>query len=157
MNRLKYLFAICIAITALNFEALNAATVIEEERAKTNIVEELKELGQFRDGVLHVSATEAALLLKEKDNIRVLDVRTGFEYDRGHIEGAVQINYYWFGFEEKLATLDKETSWLVHCKSGVRSGKTLPLMKKAGFKSIIHMDGGINSWRDAKLPVASAK
>ena len=53
--------------------------------------------------------------------------------------------------------LDKETTWLVHCKSGVRSGKTLPLMKKLGFKSIIHMDGGINDWRAAELPVSTVK
>ena len=157
MNRLKSLFSILFIVIAINSSTLSAATSVEESVVKTNTSVYSKELGELRDGVLHVTASEAAQLLEEKPNIKVLDVRTGFEYNRGHIQDAVQINYYSFSFEKKLSMLDKETTWLVHCKSGVRSGKTLPLMKKLGFKSIIHMDDGINGWRAAKLPEMKVK
>ena len=114
--------------------------------------EQQEGIGELKNGVLHITAIEAAKLLEKDSNIKVLDVRTEFEYNRGHLEGAVQINYYWFGFRQKLAALDKEATWLVHCKSGVRSSKTLALMQEAGFKSIVHMDDGIDGWRDAQLP-----
>ena len=155
MNRLKTLFSILflISISLTIFTATSA----EESIVETNSNEYSKDFGELRDSVLHVTAVEAAQLLAQKPNIKVLDVRTGFEYKRGHIEGAVQINYYSFSFKDKLSTLDKEITWLVHCKSGVRSGKTLSLMKELGFKSIIHMDDGINGWRAAKLPETKVK
>lgn len=103
--------------------------------------------------VRDVSAAEAATILMENPEIGILDVRTGFEFDRGHLEGAVNLNYYSRKFKSKLDELDKEKTWLVHCRSGVRSGKTLPLMEAAGFKSVIHLKDGIVDWVNADLPV----
>ena len=103
--------------------------------------------------VRDVSAAEAATILMENPEIGILDVRTGFEFDRGHLEGAVNLNYYSRKFKSKLDELDKEKTWLVHCRSGVRSGKTLPLMEAAGFKSVIHLTDGIVDWVNADLPV----
>ena len=103
--------------------------------------------------VQDVSATEAAELLKNNPEIRVLDVRTGFEFNRGHLKDAVNINYYSWSFEKQLAELDKNVTWLLHCRTGVRSSKTLPLMKAAGFTSVIHLTDGIVDWFDAGLPV----
>ena len=103
--------------------------------------------------VRDVSATEAAEILKNDPEIRVLDVRTGFEFNRGHIEDAVNFNYYSRKFKAKLNTLDKNVTWLVHCRTGVRSGKTLPLMKAAGFTNVIHLQDGIVDWTKSGLPV----
>jgi len=102
--------------------------------------------------VRDVSAVEAAELLKNDANIRVLDVRTGFEFNRGHIKGAVNLNYYSRKFTAKLDTLDKNVTWLVHCRTGVRSGKTLPFMKAAGFVNVIHLQDGIVDWTKSGLP-----
>jgi len=100
-----------------------------------------------------VSAAEAAEILKENPNIKILDVRTGLEFRLGHIKDAVNLNYYSRKFETNLAELDKDITWLVHCRTGVRSGKTLPLMKAAGFTSVIHLKDGIVDWKDAGLPL----
>jgi len=97
------------------------------------------DIGTVKKGVLHVTPAEAAQLIEQNADIKVLDVRTGWEYKRGHVEGAENLNYYSFSFKDSLNKLDKDTIWLIHCKSGVRSGRTIPLMKEAGFKSIIHI------------------
>jgi len=111
------------------------------------------DVGTVKNGVRHVSANEAAQILAHNPEVKVLDVRTGWEYNRGHIKDAVNLNYYAFSFKESLNTLDKNTIWLVHCKSGVRSGRTIPLMKEAGFANIIHMDGGFDDWRKSGLTI----
>ena len=100
-----------------------------------------------------VSAEEAIELLEKNSEIKILDVRTGIEFRLGHLKDAVNLNYYSRKFEEKLNGLDKTATWLVHCRSGVRSSKTLPLMEAAGFTNIIHLTGGINDWNRAGLPV----
>ena len=60
-----------------------------------------------------VNATEAAELLKNNPEIKVLDVRTGFEFNRGHLKDAINLNYYSRKFEDKLNELDKNTTWLL--------------------------------------------
>lgn len=163
MNRLKQLKAITVTMLTgimLNNAVLSDPTLhAEQETPISTTIEALINagVGKLNDGVLYVSATQTAQLLKDNPNIKVLDVRTGWEYNRSHIPDAVQINYYSFGFRKALDALDKDATWVVYCTVGVRSGNTLAFMKKADFKSVIHMDGGFNHWRAAKLPISTAK
>ena len=91
------------------------------------------------NGILHVDADEAQQLL---DGVQVLDVRTAGEFQEGHIADAINIDYYADNFKAQLDQLDKQTTYLVHCQSGGRSGKTLGIMQDLGFEQIIHLDGG---------------
>lgn len=113
----------------------------------------IESFGTEKNGVRHVNATEAAEILQKHPTVKVLDVRTGIEYNRGHITDAVNLNYYSFSFKKKLASLDKNTTWLVHCRTGVRSGNSLPILKELGFTSIMHLDGGTSAWTKAGLPL----
>lgn len=108
---------------------------------------------ETRDGVQHVGASEAQQLLQSSDNIQVLDVRTAEEFAEGHIEGAVNIDYYADDFAAQLKSLDPNKQYVVHCRSGVRSGRSLPILKSAGVTKLIHLDGGIKAWMSADLPL----
>ncbi|GGY52003.1 rhodanese-like domain-containing protein [Parvularcula lutaonensis] len=109
------------------------------------------EIGQLRDGVVHVTAEEAAELLEANPEVTVLDVRTRSEYDDGHIEGAVQVNYFSPNFRAQVAELDLSGGVLVHCKSGRRSSRALRILKDLEVETIYHLDGGILAWRKAGL------
>lgn len=114
----------------------------------------IDDIGQVKSsGVRHVTAKEAFTIIEGDSEIIVLDVRTPPEFNRANIKGAVNINYYSFSFKKKLEALDKTKTYLVHCATGVRSGRTLPIMLEAGFTNIIHMDGGFRSWSSIGLPV----
>ena len=103
--------------------------------------------------VTHANVTEAAALVKAK-KVVVVDVRTAAEYANGHIEGAKNVDFLEEKtFESNLAKLDKDQPVLVHCAAGGRSTKSLKVFEKLGFKNITHMDGGLNAWQSAGLPV----
>ncbi len=103
--------------------------------------------------IRHVDAVEAAEILQNNKEIKILDVRTGVEFRRGHLENAVNLNYYSRKFVDNLNKLDKDVTWLIHCRSGVRSGKTIPFMKAAGFTNVINVKDGILGWKKAGLPL----
>jgi len=105
----------------------------------------------FRD----VNVNEAAELLMQNPDIRVLDVRTGFEFRGAHLENAVNLNYWsWSGkFEAALAELDKDITWLVLSRRGGHSSKALPIMKSMGFTSVVHLTDGTLGWQKAGLPL----
>jgi rhodanese-related sulfurtransferase len=106
-----------------------------------------------RDAFLKdVDAAAAGKLVKQQDPPIVLDVRTPEEFAAGHIEGAVNIDFNSSGFKDEVAKLDPEKTYLLHCRSGGRSGKAKSTFTGLGFKAIYHLDGGLNAWQDAGLP-----
>ena len=99
---------------------------------------------------------EATALIDEHPgdpNFVILDVRTPVEYAQGHLEGAVNINYYDSDFESQIAALDHTVTYLVYCQSGGRSASATALMLELGFVDVYELDGGITAWIDAGYPV----
>lgn len=114
---------------------------------------------EAKDGVKHVDAAGAKKIIDEsaakKDGqVVVLDVRTAEEFKAGHIAGAVNVDFMDDKFAGEAGKLDKDKTYVVHCQGGGRSGRSLDTLKKLGFKSIVHLDGGMNGWEKEKLPVA---
>ena len=104
------------------------------------------EKGSFKN--IDAEAAKALLADAEK-KIVVLDVRTPSEYEAGHLKGAKVVDFRASDFETKLAELDKSQSYLLHCRSGGRSSNAFAIMKKLGFKSVYHLDGGMIAWEEA--------
>ena len=95
------------------------------------------------------------LIAKHKSNTDfiILDLRTPREFKSGHIGKAILLDYYSKTFTDELKRLDKSKIYLIYCRSGNRSGKTLDLVKKMGFSHVYNMDQGIKGWRSKGFPV----
>ena len=91
-------------------------------------------------------------LRTDKKNV-VLDVRTKKEFDAGHIPGAVNIDVNAPDFDEKVAKLEKNKTYLVHCGAGVRSVKACEKMGKLEFPKLVNLEGGFKAWEKAGKPV----
>ena len=102
--------------------------------------------------IQHVDAKQAENLVADK-KVVVLDIRTPGEFSTGRIAGAKNIDFQAPDFENRIETLDKSKSYMVHCASGGRSSHSLLLFKKHQFQSIYHLDGGIKAWQKAGMPV----
>lgn len=87
-------------------------------------------------------------LRAEKTNI-LLDVRTKKEYDAGHIPGAILIDWNSPDFDKKVAALDKDKTYLIHCAVGGRSAKAAAKLTSLNFKKIYNLEGGYKAWGKA--------
>ena len=81
-----------------------------------------------------------------QNNYPLLDVRTPQEYQSGHIENALNINFNAPDFTDKISALDKEQPFLIYCAVGGRSTRAATLMKSLGFKKVYELKGGYNNW-----------
>lgn len=99
-----------------------------------------------------ISPTEAASWIKEKKDLQLIDVRTPAEYADGHLAGAKLIPLQ--ELEGRWSEIDKNKPILLYCRSGHRSGKALKILQDKGYAQAKHMEGGINAWKAAGLPVA---
>ena len=100
--------------------------------------------------IQNVTPTQAyELTLQNQGNTRfvILDVRTPEEYAAGHIEGAVNLDFQSVKFKEEVNKLDKYRTYLVYCRTGVRSAAASKMMGETGIKNIYNMTGGITDWQ----------
>jgi phage shock protein E len=88
----------------------------------------------------------------EKDVV-LLDVRTREEYQKGHIPGAILIDFMADDFAQQIAKLDKSKTYLVHCASGGRSARACRKMADADFSRMYNLEGGMAAWEKAGKPV----
>lgn len=85
--------------------------------------------------------------------VALLDVRTPTEFADGHIEGAILIDYYSSDYVKRIQELDRQKTYLIYCRSGNRSGKSLAIFEKLGFRHAYHMDAGVIGWLREKYPL----
>ena len=74
----------------------------------------------------------------------IIDVRTQREYDYGHLENAIVIDVYQKSFRDQIAKLDKNGTYYVYCKTGIRSRSAVNYMLESGFTKVCDLEGGIN-------------
>jgi phage shock protein E len=103
--------------------------------------------------IQHADAKAAAKLIETNKELVILDIRTPSEFADGHIDKAVNVDFYDKAFGEKIGKLDKSKTYLVHCAAGGRSTKSLDQFKAKGFTNVVHLDGGFNAWKEAGQPV----
>lgn len=100
-----------------------------------------------------ISPKELQVLIKEKSDLQLIDVRTDQEYKAGHLSKSMLIDYYKPDFKSQLAKLDKNKPIAVYCAVGGRSGGALKILKTLGFKEAYDLAGGIRDWEKQKLPI----
>lgn len=99
-----------------------------------------------------LSVEEYAKAIEDTMVVR-LDVRTPEEYAEGHIEKSLNIDVLNSDFESKaLATLPKDKTIAVNCRSGKRSKNAARILVKNGYK-VIELDSGYNGWVGEGKPV----
>jgi len=115
----------------------------------------LPTLKRGASGVANVSPTEAVMLIN-RSNAVVIDVRDDAEYAAGHITDAKHIPLAQLQDRIKELHKFKDKPLLVHCQGGVRSAKACELLKKNEFTKVHNLEGGLNAWVQAKLPTVKA-
>jgi rhodanese-related sulfurtransferase len=100
-----------------------------------------------------LTTEEFKKLMDEQSDVVILDVRTADEIKSGTIGKPVVIDYFAKDFENSIKALDKQKTYLVYCASGFRSGETVNIMIKNGFKKAFNLRGGFHEWKKKKLPI----
>ncbi|MBZ0154548.1 MAG: rhodanese-like domain-containing protein [Planctomycetes bacterium] len=102
---------------------------------------------KYRD----LSPADAHQELQQDPKLRVLDVRTAPEYQSHRLAAATLIPVQ--ELERRLAELDRDASWLVHCEHGRRSLWACEILTQAGFTKVANLKGGIAFWAGCGLPI----
>ena len=110
-----------------------------------------------KGGGTRVTVPQATLLINQKKAVLV-DIRDDdFVKNSGVVPNSKRMAIK--DLKEKAGTLakTKETPLIVLCQTGARSGAAATVLKAAGYTDVFVLDGGINAWKEAGLPVKKAQ
>jgi len=96
---------------------------------------------------------QAAVQLINREKAVVIDICEVDEFAAGHVGGAKNIPMAQFEGKLPGAVKNKALPLILVCKSGARSKRALGIAKKLGYAQAQSLNGGMNAWRTANLPV----
>jgi rhodanese-related sulfurtransferase len=109
----------------------------------------------FPFGEIEEIAPRALRAKLENDgaDLQLLDVRTVAEFESGHIDRARNVPIH--SLPQRLAELglDPSRAVIAICLSGHRSLPTYRLLKRAGFRTVYGLTGGMLAWYSSRLPM----
>lgn len=100
--------------------------------------------------VPEITVKELKAKLDRKENFVLVDVREVHEHQICNLPEAKLIPLG--TLPQRLNELDPAAEIVMHCRSGVRSGKACGILKEAGFKNVWNVKGGILAWSDEVDP-----
>ncbi len=113
--------------------------------------------GQLKAMTSPIKALSANLVtqkINRQDGV-VVDIRSVAEFNKGHIAGAVNLPLEKIQKNE-LGALEKSKNKpiIVVCNAGMSAQGAANTLFKAGFADVCLLQGGMNTWLGANLPVA---
>ena len=94
---------------------------------------------------MNITPEEAKKLMDTETDYVILDVRAQYEYDQGHIPGAILIPDTEINTRAESVLTDKDQLILVYCRSGRRSKIAAEALVELGYTNIKEF-GGIIDW-----------
>ncbi len=95
--------------------------------------------------------------LVNRDNALVVDLSASNDFQKGHIAGSRSVQSSQFDPESKLLANAKALPVVMVCRSGQASAAAAKRLKKAGFEHVYWLDGGIQAWQQADLPLVKGR
>ena len=107
----------------------------------TIIVSEQKEENMY----IQITPEDAKAIMDSDEEYIILDTREQYEFDEGHIPGAILIPYTEIENRAEKELPDKDALILVYCRSGRRSKIASESLVKLGYTNVKEF-GGIIDW-----------
>ena len=85
-------------------------------------------------------------------NAKILDVREDYEWEAGHVDGAIHIPLD--ALPERIDDLDPDQDLAVICRTGGRSARATAWLESHGY-SAVNVTGGMGAWLEAGKPMVS--
>lgn len=90
-----------------------------------------------------------------RENAVIVDIREMGSFQKGHIIGAMNITFSQLNDKIKELNKYKDRPLIIVCDNDRNAAQAAKTLKKEGFENIFSMQGGINAWQSASLPLVT--
>ena len=120
--------------------------------AKAHSERFLKVVEQARQAVKELSVQQVREKLEKGESFRLLDVREGEEYARGHLPRAESLCKGIIERDIEKLVPDPATPVVLYCGGGFRSALAGESLQRMGYSNVSSMWGGWSAWKESGSP-----
>ena len=95
--------------------------------------------------------------LVNSENALVVDLSASNDFEKGHIAGARNVQMSQFDPENKHLAPARALPVVLVCKVGQTADGAAKRLRKAGFTNVNVLEGGIQAWQAADLPLVKGR
>ena len=97
-------------------------------------------------------ASELRARIEAGEPPAVLDVRTRWEFERGHVPGAIHIPFWTLPGRLREIDAQRERPLVVYCEMGPRAWMAGAALTLLGFRHVGYLAGHMARWRRDGFP-----
>ncbi|MCI0408706.1 MAG: sulfurtransferase [Acidobacteria bacterium] len=109
-------------------------------------------VNEARGQIQEVSIEQVREKLERSESFRLIDVREGEEYGRGHLPRAESLCKGIIERDIEKRVPDLETPIVLYCGGGFRSALAADNLRKMGYTKVSSMWGGWGAWKESGYP-----
>ncbi|TBN05416.1 rhodanese-like domain-containing protein [Hyunsoonleella flava] len=136
---MRYLFLIiCFGISMSGFSQKKLSKLLKQQNTESIPYISVDTLQQIQHEVI------------------LLDSREEKKFETSHLKDAICVGYDFFNLDSVKQKLpNKDSKIVVYCSLGIRSEDVAEKLKKAGYKNVLNLYGGIFEWKNKDLEVVN--
>lgn len=83
----------------------------------------------------------------------IVDVRSKWEFDGGHVPGALHLPFWRVGSRWRALAERRDDPIVVYCGHGPRAYIAAAALRRRGFSRVAYLIGHMRKWKALKLPL----
>jgi hydroxyacylglutathione hydrolase len=108
--------------------------------------------GAETEAPLPMTPKELYSRIEQGNPPRILDVRTRYEYQQGHVPGAIHMPFWSVPWRASRLAASQDEPVVVYCAHGPRAGLARAFLRLRGFDEVLYLKGHMTAWSEAGLP-----
>ncbi len=115
----------------------------------------LKLVDDAKTRISEITVEEVRAKQNRGEQFLFVDVREDMEWAAGRAAGSIHLGKGIIERDIEHAIPDKNAEIVLYCGGGFRSALAADALQKMGYRRVKSMAGGIRTWRERGLPVAT--
>ena len=107
-------------------------------------------------GFKRINPAQLTGMINREDAL-VVDLRASSDFAKGHIAGARNVQMSQFDPENKQLAPARELPVVLVCNVGQTATSAARRLRKAGFTKVSVLEGGMQAWQGADLPLVKGR
>ena len=105
--------------------------------------------------VNELSIEQVQMLINDKAEFTLIDVREDHEWVNGHIPNAIHLGKGVIERDIEKIIPDSNRKLVLYCGGGFRSALAAQSLQQMGYTNVFSMDGGLRGWKSQGLTIES--
>jgi hydroxyacylglutathione hydrolase len=101
---------------------------------------------------VHITPQQLYKRIQQGEAPVIVDVRTRFEFEAGHVPGAVHMPFWSVLWRSSQLAASPDEPVVVYCAHGPRAGLARAALRLKGFNEVLYLEGHMSAWSKAGLP-----